>query len=49
MRLFLRANGYDTSFDDTVDWADKMVALLEHDLTEEAFVELIRPFVIERP
>jgi death-on-curing protein len=48
MRLFLRANCHDTNFDDTIDWADKMVALLEHDLTEEAFAELVRPFVVER-
>jgi death-on-curing protein len=49
MRLFLRANGYDTAFDDTVDWADKMIELLEHKLTEGEFVELVRPFVVERP
>ena len=47
--LFLRANGYDTVFDDTIDWADKMVELPEHKLTEEQFVELVRPFVVERP
>lgn len=49
MRLFLRANRYDTSFDDTIDWADKMIELLEHKLTEAKFVELLRPFIIERP
>jgi death-on-curing protein len=48
MRLFLRANGYDTKFDDTIDWADKMVELLEHKMTEEDFVELVCPFVVER-
>jgi len=48
LRLFLRANGYDTAFDDTIDWADKMIELLEHKLTAEGFVELIRPFVVER-
>ena len=48
MRLFLRANGYDTNFDDTIDWADKMIELLEHKLTEDEFVALLRPFVIER-
>jgi death-on-curing protein len=47
MRLFLRANGYDTTFNDTIDWADKMIELLQHKLTEEQFVELVRPFVIE--
>jgi death on curing protein len=49
LRLFLRANGRDTSFDDTIDWADKMIELLEHKLTEGAFVELVRRFVVERP
>jgi death on curing protein len=27
MRLFLQANGYDTSFDDAVSWADEMISL----------------------
>jgi death on curing protein len=48
MRLFLRANGYDTNFDDTIDWADKMIELLEHKLIEDEFVGLVRPFVVER-
>ncbi len=48
MRPFLRANGYDTSFDDTVSWADEIIALVEHRLTEEDFVRAIRPFVVER-
>jgi death on curing protein len=49
LRLFLRANGFDTAFDDSIDWADKMIELLEHKLTEEGFAELVRPFIIERP
>ena len=48
MRLFLRANGYDTSFDDTVSWADEIIALVEHRLTEDDFVRAIRPFVVEK-
>jgi death-on-curing protein len=48
MRLFLRVNGYDTSFDDTVSWADQMIALVEHRTTEEDFVGAICPFVVER-
>lgn len=48
MRPFLRANGYDTSFDDTVSWADEIIALVEHRLTEEDFVRAIRPCVVER-
>jgi death-on-curing protein len=49
LRLFLRANGYDTAFDDTIDWADEMVKLLEHRLSDDAFVERLRPFVVEHP
>jgi death on curing protein len=47
MRLFLRANGYDTSFDDTIAWAENIIALVEHRSTEEDFVRAIRPFVVE--
>ena len=46
MRLFLRANGYDTAFDDTIEWADEMVKLIDHRLTEEDFIVLLRPFVV---
>lgn len=49
MRLFLRINGYDTGFDDTIDWADKIISLIEHRTTEEQFVEALRPFVVLRP
>ena len=48
MRLFLRVNGYDTAFDDTIDWADEMVKLIERRLSEEDFVALLRPLVVER-
>jgi death-on-curing protein len=48
MRLFLRANGYDTRFDDTICWADEIIALVEHRTSEEDFVRTIRPFVAER-
>jgi hypothetical protein len=48
MRLFLRANGYDTSVDDTISWADQIIAFVEHRTTEDDFVRVIRPFVIER-
>jgi hypothetical protein len=41
-------NGYDTSFDDTVSWADQMIALVEHRTTEEDFVGAICLFVVER-
>jgi len=45
MRLFLRANGYDTAFDDSVSWADEMIGLLEHRSTEEDFARALRPYV----
>lgn len=48
MRLFLRANGYDTSFDDRISWADEIIALVEHRTNEEDFGRAIRSFVVER-
>ena len=46
MRLFLRANGYDTTFDDSVSWADEMISLIEHRSTEEDFTLTLRPYVV---
>jgi death on curing protein len=46
LRLFLRANGYDTTFDDTISWADEIIALVEHRSSEEDFVRAVRPFVV---
>jgi death-on-curing protein len=48
MRLFLRINGYDTAFDDSVSWADEMISLIEHRSTEEDFARAIQPYVIAR-
>ena len=48
MRLFLNANGYDTTFDDTEFWADEVIALIEHRSTEEDFVRVVTPFVVPR-
>jgi hypothetical protein len=48
MRLILLANGYDTALDDQVSWADEIIALVEHCITEEEFARAIRPFVVER-
>jgi death-on-curing protein len=48
LRLFLRANGYDATFDDTIQWADEIIALVEHRTTEVEFVRAIRSFVVER-
>jgi death-on-curing protein len=49
MRLFLRINEHDTSFDDTVSWASEIIALIEHRSTEEDFVRALRPYVVPRP
>lgn len=46
LRLFLRVNGYDTAFDDTVSWADEIIELVEHRLAEADFVRILRPFVV---
>ena len=48
VRLFLLANGHDTTFDDDVSWADEIIALVERGITEEDFVRALRPFVAER-
>jgi death-on-curing protein len=48
MRLFLRSNGYDTAFDDSVSWADEMISLVEHRSTEEDFGRAIRSYVVPR-
>ena len=45
---FLRQNGYDLTIDDATRWADEVIALVEHRITEEDFVRPIRPFVVER-
>jgi death-on-curing protein len=47
LRLFLRANGYDTAFDDTISWADEIIALVEHRTTEEDFCSA--PSAVRRP
>ncbi len=49
MRLLLRINGYDTTFDDTVAWGDEVVSLIEHRSTEEDFVRAVRPYIVPRP
>ena len=45
---FLRLNGHDLAIDDTTHWADEIIALVEHRVTEEDFARAIRPFVVER-
>jgi death on curing protein len=46
MRLFLRINGCDTAFEDTLRWAEEIIAFVQHRSTEEDFVGAIRPFVV---
>jgi death on curing protein len=46
LRLFLRANGYDTTFDDTISWADEVIGLVERRISEEEFVRRLRPFIV---
>jgi death-on-curing protein len=43
---FLRLNGYDLSVSDSTDWAEHIIELVEHHLSEEEFVGLLRPFVV---
>lgn len=45
---FLRINGYDLAINDSERWADAVIALVEHRITEEDFIGAIRPFVVER-
>jgi death-on-curing protein len=47
MVQFLNANGYDLAIEDSSEWADAVITLVEHRTTEEDFVRAIRPFVIE--
>jgi death on curing protein len=43
---FLRVNGHDLSISDSTDWADQVIALVEHRIAEEDFVRRLRPFVV---
>src|SRR6202047_2370832 len=45
---FLRLNGYDLAFEDSADWEEPVIALVEHRSTEADFAAAIRPFVVER-
>jgi death-on-curing protein len=47
MTQFLMINGHDLAIDDATRWADEVIALVEHRITEEDFVRPIRPFVVE--
>jgi death-on-curing protein len=45
---FLKLNGFDLTIEDSEAWEGPVVALIEHRLSEEEFVALIRPFVVPR-
>ena len=49
LRLFLVPNGFDLAIKDSEIWADAVISLIEHRLTEEDFVRALRPFVVPRP
>jgi hypothetical protein len=48
MVQFLLENGYDVAIDDTRSWAERVIAFVEHRLSEEDFARTLRPFVVER-
>lgn len=45
---FLRLNGFDLAIEDSQTWADPVIDLIEHRVTEEDFVQAVRPFVVPR-
>jgi death-on-curing protein len=45
---FLQINGYDLAIEDGAAWERPVVELIEHVISEEDFVTLLRPFVVER-
>jgi death-on-curing protein len=49
MVQFLQENGYDLAIEDTLAWADVVIGLVEHRLTEEEFTTALRPFVLPQP
>lgn len=48
MVQFLNTNGYDLAIEDASEWADEVIALVEHQTGEEEFTRAIRPFVVAR-
>jgi death-on-curing protein len=46
MVQFLKSNGYNLEIVDARPWAEEIIALVEHRVSEEDFVRAIRPFVI---
>ena len=48
MIQFLMINGYELAIEDSSPWADAVIELVEHRSTENDFVRIIRPFIVER-
>jgi death-on-curing protein len=48
MVQFLLENDYDVAIDDTRSWAERVIAFVEHRLSEEDFARALHPFVVER-
>jgi death-on-curing protein len=46
MVQFLKSNGYNLEIEDARPWAEEIIALVEHRVSEEDFVRAIRAFVI---
>ncbi|HVH76154.1 MAG TPA: type II toxin-antitoxin system death-on-curing family toxin [Stellaceae bacterium] len=47
MVQFLNINSRDLVIEDREEWADRIIAFVEHRSTEEEFVQAIRPLVVE--
>jgi len=47
MVQFLNVNGHDLAINDAMEWAERVISLVEHRTSEEEFVRALRPFVIE--
>ena len=48
MIQFLMINGYELAIEDSSPWADAVIELVEHRSTENDFMRIIRPFIVER-
>jgi len=46
MTELLMINGYALVIEDSQPWADAVISLVEHRITEEDFVRLLRPFIV---
>jgi death on curing protein len=48
MVQFLIENGLDVAIEDTLPWAERVIALIEHRMSEEEFASVLQPFVVPR-